>query len=189
MTHVCADGQDLVGFYLREVGGPRGHTFGQILQLSDQELERRHDVIQWIFPTLRRSEAVPEAPFLTTQDAIELRANPLTRQRAVAALVRMLAFYGLELDDDPEEPTIDLAAERFLRRKPFWLSPGNHNYRRITRILTSLQILGCPQHAMALFECLTFCYRKHGGLIGAAPMEHWRRAVGTTRSVSQQPEK
>ena len=176
---VRCEGSDLVGFYLHGAGGPAGRTFEQILQLSDQDLERRHDYIQWIFPTFTRSDVVPEAPSLTTEAAISLRASPLTRPRAVAALVRMLEFYGMELDADLEEPTIARSADEFARRRSVWMTPGNHNYRRITRMLASLQILGCPQYAVAHFDCLSLCYRDHGGLIGSSAMEHWKRAVGT----------
>ncbi|MBK6803314.1 MAG: hypothetical protein IPG83_18035 [Novosphingobium sp.] len=168
-----------MAFYLHGAGGPAGRTFEQILQLSEQDLERRHDYIQWIFPTFTRSEVVPESPSLTTEAAVQLRASPLTRQKVIAALIRMLEFYGMDLDDDLEEPTIARSADEFVRRRSVWMTPGNHNYRRITRMLASLQILGCPQYAVALLDCLSLCYRDHGGLIGPMAMEHWKRAVGT----------
>ena len=171
----------IVSFYLRQGGGPRGLTFDRVLQLSDQDLERRHDYIQWIFPTFQRSEAVPESPTLSVEDALELRASPEARQRAMQALVRMLTFYGMALEDDPEEPTIGLSSELFRRRRQFWLTPGNHNYRRITRMLTSLQILGCALYAKALFDCLEVCYRECGGMIGPQAMGHWQRAVGARK--------
>ena len=90
----------------------------------------------------------------------------------------MLEFYGLELDDDAEELTIARSADKFARRRSIWMTPGNHNYRRITRMLSSLQILGCPQYAVALLDCLSLCYRDCGEQIGSSPMEHWRRALG-----------
>lgn len=172
------EANDLEGFYLHGAGDPAGRTFEQVLQLSDRDLERQHDYIQWIFPTFMRSEVVPESPTLTTEAAISLRASPLTRPRVVAALVRMLEFYGMELDDDLEEPTITRSADGFARRRSVWMTPGNHNYRRITRMLASLQILDCPQYAVALLDCLSLCYRDHGGLIGSSAMEHWKRALG-----------
>ena len=174
--------QDLVDFYLHGSRDSAGRTFDQVLQLSDLDLERLHDYIQWIFPTFARSEVVPEAPNLTMEAATALRASSITGPRVAAALVRMLEFYGMELDDDLEEPTIARSADGFARRRSVWMTPGNHNYRRITRMLVSLQILGYQRYAVALHECLGFCYRDHGGLIGSSVMEHWRRAVGALKA-------
>jgi subtilisin family serine protease len=48
----------------------RGRTLERVLAFSDDELERVHDYIQWLFPLPTRSMAQPDAPVLTG-DAIE----------------------------------------------------------------------------------------------------------------------
>lgn len=57
------------------------------------------------------------------------------------------------------------------------MPPGNHNVRRITRILVGLQLLGLPEYARAFFECLEALYRTHCGRIDESARQHWRQAV------------
>jgi hypothetical protein len=90
----------------------------------------------------------------------------------------MLAFYGLELDDDdPTDPEI-FPAPNFNARARLWIDPGNHNYQRVTRMLASLSALGQRPLAAALFRCLDHLYRTdYGARIGDATLGHWRRQV------------
>ncbi len=170
----------LVDFYVADGRDDAGRTFEQVLALGDAQLEHSHDYIQWIFPLLTHSQAVPGAPVLGTRAIVRLRSEPTAQARVLAALTRMLAFYGLELDDDPEEPFIERSS-RWPSRSSAWLTPGNHNYLRLTRMLTSLQLQGRAIHAHALFNCLAQIHRDHGGRIGPA-FAHWCAAVGATQS-------
>ena len=90
----------------------------------------------------------------------------------------MLAFYGLELDDsDLDDPEVT-PASGFRSRAQTWLIPGNHNYRRLTRILESLVALGQRSYAMALLHCLDHLYRTgHGAVISDRTLAYWRRQV------------
>jgi hypothetical protein len=94
--------------------------------MSDQELERRHDYIQWWFPLPEPSRAVPNSPRLSPED---LRAfqTPMYQDRMRVSLARMLVFYALN---------------------PLWKRPRDHNYLRITRILRSLTLAGLREEAL-----------------------------------------
>jgi Opioid growth factor receptor (OGFr) conserved region len=64
---------------------------------------------------------------------------------------RIVAFYEGSAPDD---------ADRIVKAAAFpersgWLSPGNHNHLRLTRILRSLRLLGELRAAQALFEIST----------------------------------
>ena len=89
----------------------------------------------------------------------------------------MLDFYGFELDDDDLELIVVEESAVFPVRSRNWMTPDNHNLRRITRILTSLQILGLEPYARAFLDCLEALYRFHAGRIGTKAMRHWRAAV------------
>src|SRR5215211_6636687 len=94
----------------------RGRTIEDVLALSDDELERIHDYIQWLFPLPSRSMAQPNAPILTSREIEAIRADALAVANLRRAAQRMLVFYRTS--------------------KP-WLTWSDHNHLRITRILRS----------------------------------------------------
>ena len=58
-----------------------------------------------------------------------------------------------------------------------WLTPHNHNYLRITRILTSLGLLGLEDYARAFLAALAGVYAEYGSRIGPRTWEFWCRAA------------
>ena len=168
----------LLHFYCGSGTGMHGRAFDDILRFEDAQLERLHDYIQWLFPTVSASRFSPDAPTLDRASALKLRSDPVAQQRLHAALVRILAFYGLELDDsDPEYPEV-LPAKDFDARARSWLTKGNHNYRRLTRILESLCVLNQRTTALALFRRLDNLYRTgYEARIGQQTLAHWSRQV------------
>ena len=86
--------------------------------------------------------------------------------------------YGLDCDDEyPEDIYVEPSLVFELRIK-VWLSPGNHNYLRISRILKSATMLGFRPYALGLFDYLDRLFRQAGGRIGSEAYTHWRRAAG-----------
>jgi hypothetical protein len=168
----------LIDFYCRSGTDHRGRRFVDMIGMDDAQLERTHDYIQWLFPTVMVSPFNPDAPSLDATAATRLRADPVAQVRLREALLRLLAFYGLELDDsDPADPEV-MPGPAFDARSRTWLIPGNHNYRRLTRVLASLIVLGRRPLADALFRCLESLYRnRHGGEIGDRAISHWRRQL------------
>lgn len=168
----------IADFYCGSGTDQRGRSFVDILRFDDADLERVHDYIQWLFPTVTRSRFNPDAPTLDASTVSLLRTDQTAQQRLRAALLRMLAFYGLELDDDdPADPEI-FEAEDFAARARLWINPGNHNYQRVTRILESLIVLDRRPLALALSRCLERLYRTdYGARIGDATLTHWRRQL------------
>lgn len=168
---------DLLRFYRGEGRDHAGRSFDEVLAMDLDALESTHDYIQWIFPLATRSAFVPGAPVLDTATIEAMRADPLVPVNALRALRRMLEFYGMTLDDaNPARVRIDVSA-RFSARSRVWLAPGNHNLRRITRILTSLRLMGLAPYAQALFERLSALHREHGACIGATTFGYWRDAI------------
>ena len=109
---------------------------------------------------------------------MELLKRQELRETLLRAFRRMLQFYGLQCDDDDPDDIHIAKAENYAQRQRVWLTPGNHNYLRLTRILRSLVILGCEPYAVALLECLERLYRERGGVIGPLALSHRRVACG-----------
>ncbi len=98
----------------------RGRTVFDVLAFDDAGLERAHDFIQWLFPLMEPSAAVPDAPVLTRDEAQAIHDSVLAQCAMAAATDRMAAFY---------------------QATDHWLRSADHNHLRITRIIRSLRLL------------------------------------------------
>jgi hypothetical protein len=147
----------IVDFYTGSRPDQRGRYLGEVLQWSDDELECVHDYIQWLFPLPERSGFNASAPVLDEPTIREFRSRHDLHRNLRASLLRMLAFYGLEIVDHPAAVR---PAASFTERSENWLTANNHNHLRITRILKSLRILGLETEVTAFFDCLAAIYRE-----------------------------
>ncbi|HEX8915365.1 MAG TPA: opioid growth factor receptor-related protein, partial [Humisphaera sp.] len=82
---------------------------------------------------------------------------------------------GFALREDGGRPVVERSAAWDERRRN-WLTPGNHNLLRLTRILDSLRTLGLGPHADALLAALEGVYAEHAGVIGPRTVGFWRSA-------------
>jgi hypothetical protein len=175
----------LIDFYSGAGADHRGRRLDEILAWDDERLEQTHDYIQWLFPLAAASRFNPHAPLLTDPDRAEFQKRPELRANVLRAMRRMLGFYGFSMD---ECSASSMAEERsggasanpmiqFAGGGRHWLSPGDHNYLRITRILTSLRLLGLPAYADAFFTALEKLYREHSYVIGRETFAYWQNAV------------
>ena len=171
----------LVRFFLSESSDHKGRTLASILSADDRWLEATHDYVQWLFPLGSGSAFNPKAP---TLDPLVIRAfaeNKALQGQQRKAFSRMMQFYGFVVEEDADEGQIEAVyidrAENFAQRSRLWLAPGNHNYRRITRILGSLSILSSPRHAEGLGDALRSLYRESGARIGAETFAFWEAAA------------
>ena len=89
-------------------------------------------------------------------------------------------FYGFEARSG-EQITVTRAPNS-AAKATVWLSPGNHNHLRITRILRCLTVLGLETEAKAFFDCLSEIYKdeqnKPMPAISEETMLYWREAAG-----------
>lgn len=84
----------------------------------------------------------------------------------------MLGFYSLLIAGDRIARAPD-----FAERSRVWLSVGNHNFLRLTRILKSLSLLGHEARAEWLLAFLEELYRERPDVIGSTTVGFWRRAT------------
>lgn len=151
----------------------RGRMLAEILRQDDDWLEATHDVIQWLFPLAEPSRASRHAPLLDAATVHAFRSDEVLRQHMRAALVRMLAFFGLCIRRDGI-----VKAEHWHLRKPVWFTCSTHNSLRLTRMLKCLYALGFEWEARTLQTCLeALCETEPGCGIDAASRQFWQHAV------------
>jgi hypothetical protein len=85
----------------------------------------------------------------------------------------MLDFYGFARDGGRIVQSASFAA-----RSANWLTRGNHNFLRLTRILKALTLLGLEERAAQLLECLEDVYTVNQSVIGQRTISFWRQAGG-----------
>jgi hypothetical protein len=167
----------LVRFYRGEEPDHAGRRIGGIQAYSGEELDDKHDFIQWLFPLPEPSPVNPDAPVLDEETIAEFQSRPELRAALLKSLCMMIAFYGFELRELPA-----LSVERgagFARCAANWLRPGNHNHLRLRRILRSTHLLGLKAESEALFRALEQIYQSSRGQanITAATFRFWQAAV------------
>jgi hypothetical protein len=169
-------GSRILDFYAGVAPDHRGRSLAQLQSQSLSALESNHDYIQWLFPLPERSSASAHAPILTPADIQAFEQSPVLRGSLLQSFSTMLKFYGFDLSEAVERLQVRRGRD-FAARSAVWLTPFNHNYLRLTRILHSLKLLACADHADALFACLQDVYRDHADAIGEETFEYWKRAV------------
>ena len=132
-----------------------GRTHSGILAWPDEELEARHDFIQWLFPLPEASRAVPGSPVLGQADIEAVRASPAAQRNLAAATGRMLAFY---------------------RARDHWLRGHDHNHLRITRIIRSLRLLAGEAPADAFRSAILARVGQNGGGVNPTTLDYWAQA-------------
>lgn len=172
----------IIGFFSGTEPDHRGRYLHEIQRLPDDQLERVHDYIQWLFPLAEPSGFNVAAPVLNRESIEAFRARPDLQEKLRFSFIRMMNFYGLEVRSG-ERVTIT-RAPNFATKSTVWLSPGNHNHLRLTRIFKCLNLLGLEAEAKALFACLSEIYEgerdKELPAISDETMRYWRAAVGDT---------
>jgi hypothetical protein len=169
----------ITDFYSGTLKHPRGVTIDAIWQWNAGQLEYEHTYIQWLFPLPEMSVAVPDSPILSTKDMERFKASPELRARLLKSFRLLLGFYGFALrygPEQPDQPTIE-PTDAFAERARRWLTTGNHNYLRITRILRSLTLLGLQREASEFFAVLQRVYLKNPDRIGPVSYEYWKNAI------------
>jgi hypothetical protein len=168
---------NIVAFYLGYKPDHAGRMITDIWQFEPKHLENIHDYIQILFPLREPSRFHEEAPLLTDEIISQFKEGPdsaLLKRNLLISYRLMLDFYNLRLDYyDPYKVVIQ--HDDF---DGHWVTQSNHNFWRVTRILTCLDTLGCEQYAKGFLTFLTtWLYDEYKGIISPLNLEYWRQAV------------
>jgi hypothetical protein len=169
----------VLDFHRGELRHPSGVTIESIWGWHHGRLEHEHTYIQWLFPLRDPSRAVPDSPTITESEVREFNRDPALRDRVLRSFRLMLGFYGFTMGPAANAAgggTI-MPAPDFAATSRTWLTPGNHNHLRITRILKSLCILGLRPEAREWFAALQRVYAANADKIGNVTYDFWRKAV------------
>jgi hypothetical protein len=174
----------IIGFYSGSEPDHRGRYLHEIQGWADDQLEAVHDYIQWLFPLSEPSGFNLAAPVLNPESIQDFRKRPDLQEKLRVSFLRMMNFYGFEARSGQQ---ITVArATNFAAKATVWLSPGNHNHLRITRILRCLTALGLEAEAKAFFDCLCEIYDREQDkpmpAISNETMLYWREAAGQAGS-------
>jgi Opioid growth factor receptor (OGFr) conserved region len=172
----------ILAFYLGQQPNSQGRTIEDIWSWNYYKLESVHNYIQWLFPLKEKSRFNTSAPTLDDRTIQAFRTNEDLKNRLVTSLKVMLAFYGLECREGENGKigeVVIVKSGEYLSRNREWIEICNHNYLRLTRILTSLTILGLENYALALFKCLDEIYNENKETIGLKTYTFWKNAVNS----------
>lgn len=171
--------EEIIGFYSGAKPDDHGRHLREIQGWPDDALEEVHNFIQWMFPLIDASPVNPRAPVLDRETIAAFRSRPDLQDNLRASFHRMLQFYGLRVL--PGSPSRVERAPNFEHRAGNWLSAGNHNHLRITRIIKCLRLLGLESDAQAFFNCLMDIYavesKKRWPAISSTTFRFWSSAA------------
>jgi hypothetical protein len=167
----------LIDFYRNLGTNDRGRTLRSELIKDWNWMEDTHDYIQWWFPLFDPSQATSDSPVLTAEDVCIFHSDRSVRMNLLLCFEAMLEFYGLELADGRSSFVLIEPSPVFEGNSEAWLTPGNHNFLRITRILKSLRILGLKEYSDAFFASLIPIYNANRDVIGEVTYGFWCRAT------------
>lgn len=148
----------LFNFYTGRDTDHRGRSFDDMMDMSDLELERSHDVVQWLFPLKEKSAHNPAAPLLDDETIQAILDNAIGYANLFLACQR---FWKFLVQDDVDRPT--------------WITRRNHNFLRITRIIKCYRLFGEPV-AESFYDLAMRYYQKFPDVIGQETMKFWQEA-------------
>ena len=165
----------LLRFYRHQGPDHAGRMLAEIWHWPYSSLEAHHDYIQWLFPLDTPSGANARAPILTEEDIAHWQHDPMLRMYLRRSFEKLLDFYGFAIINNNGHARI-IAASNAATRQQAWITQGNHNYLRLTRIVKSLRLLGEAELADALRTALEHLGAQHGATIGEETVRYWREA-------------
>lgn len=154
-----ADPMDLVRFYRGEIktgGGAyvaEGWSFDDIMDFDYSQMETCHRWTQWVWPTKERSFFQPDVPLLNNDVINIFREDGELQNKVTQAFLKTLDFYGFKLEGEEEKVVLQEAG--WHHENPLWaIQHFNHNYLRLTRILTSVRYIGHEPWSVSFKEAL-----------------------------------
>ncbi|KAI0439145.1 hypothetical protein F4803DRAFT_64011 [Xylaria telfairii] len=155
-----------------------GRTLDEILEWSDNELERQHNYIQTVFPLPEESVFSFSAPVVDEETMLVFIQSSALKTNLLRSLKRMLEFYGFDAEDK-EGLEFRLTITPKEDCKPGfsrWVKRIDHNHLRITRIIRSLRILGLEGAAKDFYDALLEVHKARG-IISSNSIGFWTRAL------------
>jgi len=136
-------------------------TYEFMLNLSDNEIERSHTMIQWLFPLNEYSKHADTYPILTRQITELAKQDPIILNNIKTAKIRFEKFLGIGEDSD-------------INKQRKWCRNNNHNLLRITRIIRCLRLFDLNEEATDFYNKVTKAANYFG--LNTTTLEYWNKA-------------
>jgi hypothetical protein len=163
---------NFVKFFLNEAPDDKNRMLDEILNYSDYDLEKSHDIIQRIFPLIDPSEHDLKAPIIDSTEIKQIKDDEKCLKNVLRCFERMMEFYGFKY----ENGVLRLADDWEIKKK-YWITKRNHNFKRLTRIMLCLMSFGLVKEAEYLCLYLVKIYRAHPDTIGDNTYQYWIKSV------------
>lgn len=159
------DSSNLLLFLQGKTSNVDGLYIQDIWNFSFCKLEHSHKYIQWIFPINTASNYSRTAPVIDKSwDGCH---DSVVRENLKKSFAVLLNFYGLVYDGKNVVKTSSYPIKALN-----WLTPFNHNFLRITRILTALKLFGLDEEHEAFLAFLNKLRKDHPLIIGKS-IQYW----------------
>lgn len=162
----------LTDFLEKKGGDHKGRYITDIWDFDYFNLENNHDFIQWIFPLNRPSSSKRNSPILSLDEIDYLRKSEVAQESLRKSFSVMLDFWGLVDLGNKIVAHENLSPMNF---NHFWIRRGNHNQLRMTRVMTSLAMLGQANLAKKLQQGILEIAKTKA--INSETIQHWQRAL------------
>lgn len=172
----------IINFYLddKNLKKTLGFTHEDFINSSDDWLETCHGHIQWAFPLEVGSAYIKDAPLLTP-DVIKLfQGSEHLQNKLNQSFSRMTQFYGMGTS---------------LRDYDNWITPRNHNFLRLTRMIRSLGMLEDSDYYSGIYSKGDMLHKrlkiicnapKYRAIIGDETINYWNESY--VESLNQRNE-
>ena len=155
---------DLIRFFRNERPDNRGRYHKDLLQYDADFIERKHDFIQWIFPTMEKSGFSPDAPTIDEDFKERFQKDEWAKSNYCASCRLYLNYIGFHC----ERGEIRCVQSGRIYELPF------HNYLRITRMLNSLNQVGNNSCSANVYQEIRKEIKLDSNKIDENTLEHWR---------------
>ena len=152
-------------FYKGKATDQSGRNLINILAMSDEDLEKDHMYIQYLFPNREPSHINPDAPLLDDETVEEIKSRSDIIEVVRICLKRMTDFYKMD------------------EVHPWWATENNHNYLRMTRILNTLREFGMHEELNMFFRKLLIIFGNNE-VISWLTFNYWLVAVGLKQGIA-----
>jgi hypothetical protein len=161
----------IIKFYEKQSKDNNGRSLDEMQHYNYEKLENIHDYIQWMFPLRRKSDFNDNAPILTQNDITYIKNSKEIKKNMAKSLSVITDFWGIEKDEKTNKYIIKDD------RINTWITPGNHNFLRVSRVIKSLILFDMEEEAKLFFNCLEELNSKYKNIIRSS-FKYWKKSIG-----------
>ena len=165
---------DLIRFFKNEETDSKWRYHQDILQFTNEQIEYNHDFIQWIFPTIEKSQFHPDSPTIDKRFKERFQKDELAKYNYCKSCQLYLNYIGFHC----ENGNIQCIKSGRIYELPY------HNQLRITRMLNSLNQVGNNPCSANVYQALMKEIRSDSDGIDERTLEYWRNTQKVNRQCN-----